>query len=87
MLAPTLLTTKENGTVYLKWLHKEPDQVFKWVLYYKYDGIWYYEILNANTSFKELPRVKDGEKLEAVAITAVDRLSNESGYDGALISK
>ncbi|HIX55802.1 MAG TPA: family 10 glycosylhydrolase [Candidatus Sphingobacterium stercoripullorum] len=87
LLAPTLLTTKENGTVYLKWLHKEPDQVFKWVLYYKYDGIWYYEILNANTSFKELPRVKDGEKLEAVAITAVDRLSNESGYDGALISK
>ncbi|MFD1771768.1 glycoside hydrolase family 10 protein [Sphingobacterium suaedae] len=80
LLAPTLLLTNENSSVFAKWLHKQPEQVFQWVAYAQYGDTWEYEILDGLQSEKSFPRVRNGKTLKAVAIRAVDRLSNESDY-------
>jgi len=38
------------------------------------------EILTLDTLSKDIPKSKDGKKLNAVAIKAIDRLGNESDY-------
>ncbi|SMG46767.1 Uncharacterized lipoprotein YddW, UPF0748 family [Sphingobacterium psychroaquaticum] len=80
LLAPTLLLTNETSSVFAKWLHKQPEQVFQWVAYAQYGGEWHYEILDKLETEKGFPKVKDGKKLQAIAIKAIDRLSNESEY-------
>lgn len=80
LLAPSLLLTPETSSVFAKWLHKQPDQVFQWIAYAQYGDTWEYEILDAAQSEKSFPKVKNGKQLKAVAVKAVDRLSNESEY-------
>lgn len=80
LLAPTLLLTKENGTVFAKWLHQQPNEVFQWIVYSQYGEEWEYEILDSEISEMQLPRTRDGLELKAVAVKAIDRLSNESDY-------
>jgi len=78
--APTLLLAPQTGSVSAKWLHKQPEKVFQWVAYAQYDRAWEYEILTAQQTGKSFPTVKNGKKLQALAIKAVDRLGNESDY-------
>lgn len=84
LLSPTLLLTVEGNNAHAKWLHKQPDQIRHYVLYYRYGKEWQIEILDSNITAKELALYKDGEKLNAVAVKAVDRLGNESDYDAKL---
>lgn len=81
LLTPTLLLTPESGKVFAKWLHQQPDQVRQWIVYAKYGDNWEWEILDNTKSEKEYPSAKDGKKLSAVAVKAVDRLGNESDYE------
>lgn len=78
LLKPSLLLTKQNNSVFAKWLHQQPNEVFLWVLYTQYGDDWAYEILERNISEKSIPLDKEGKKLKAVALKAIDRLSNES---------
>jgi len=80
LLAPTLLLTPETSSVFAKWLHKQPEQVFQWIAYAQYGNDWEYEILTREQTEKSFPKVKNGKKLQAIAVKAVDRLSNESDY-------
>ncbi|TYP91166.1 uncharacterized lipoprotein YddW (UPF0748 family) [Sphingobacterium allocomposti] len=80
LLAPTLLLTKQTSSVFAKWLHKQPDEVFQWVAYAQYGETWEYEILDRDQTEKSFPKEKNGQKLRAVAVRAIDRLSNESDY-------
>lgn len=80
MLKPTLLLTSEKDFMFAKWQHKQIDQVFHWVLYTNYGGEWSYDILDPSVTARELPKTKNGKKLQYVAVKAVDRLSNESPY-------
>lgn len=80
LLAPSLLLTQETSSVFAKWLHKQPEQVFQWIAYAQYGDTWEYEILDGLQSEKSFPKVKNGKQLKAIAIKAVDRLSNESEY-------
>ncbi len=59
---------------------KNASEVFQWVLFSQYDGVWEIEILPLDTLFKDVPKFKNGKKLNAVAIKAIDRLGNESDY-------
>jgi len=77
---PTLLLTVQANNVIAKWQHEQPERVFQWVVYAQYDGVWEYEILPARQTEKSFRTAKDGRKLQAVAIKAVDRLGNESDY-------
>lgn len=87
LLKPTLLLTKQADGVFAKWLHKQPGEVFKWILYTQYGDEWSYEIVNFGETERILPFQKNGQNLNAVAIKAVDRLSNESDYEAKKVPK
>lgn len=80
LLRPSLLLTKKSSSVFAKWLHKQPEQVFHWIAYAQYGDNWEYEILEGDASEKSFPIEKNGKPLKAIAVKAVDRLSNESDY-------
>ncbi|WP_437920176.1 glycoside hydrolase family 10 protein [Sphingobacterium sp. LRF_L2] len=80
LLAPSLLLTQQTSSVFAKWLHKQPEQVFLWVAYAQYGDTWEYEILDKEQSERSFPKTKDGKPLKAVVIRAIDRLGNESDY-------
>ena len=85
LLAPTLLVTKEQNKVFVKWLHQQPEQVRNFVLYTQYGSTWDLEILNADITSKEIQLSKNGIPLKGIAIRAVDRLGNESDYNVELL--
>lgn len=80
ILKPTLLLTKQTSSVFAKWLHKQPEQVFKWVAYARYGNTWDVEIFDAPQTEFSFPKIKNGQKLNAIAIKPVDRLGNEGDY-------
>lgn len=80
LLQPTLLLTDQKQSIFAKWLHKQPEQVVHWIFYVRYGQEWEVEILDAPITSFELPKVKYGKSLNAVAVQAVDRLGNESVY-------
>ncbi|QBR10873.1 hypothetical protein E3D81_01290 [Sphingobacterium sp. CZ-2] len=80
ILKPTLMLTKQTSSVFAKWLHKQPEQVFKWVAYARYGNTWEMEILDAPQTEYSFPKTKNGQKLNAVAIKGIDRLGNEGDY-------
>ncbi len=85
ILKPTLLLTNQPSSVFVKWLHKQPEQVFKWVTYARYGDTWDIQILDGPQSELSLPKSKDGHKLNAVAVKPIDRLGNEGDYAGEAI--
>ncbi|WP_228384187.1 glycoside hydrolase family 10 protein [Sphingobacteruim zhuxiongii] len=82
ILKPTLLLTKQSSSVFAKWLHKQPEQVFKWVAYARYGDTWKVEILDGPQTEISFPKTKDGQKLNAIAVKPIDRLGNEGDYIG-----
>lgn len=80
LLKPSLLLTNQGNSVFAKWLHKQPEEVFQWIAYAQYGNDWEYEILEGTSSEKSFPKTKNGKPLRAIAVKAVDRLSNESDY-------
>ncbi len=62
------------------WSSKNIGNVFQWVLFTQYNGVWETEILTLDTLSKEIPKTKDGKILNAIAVKAIDRLGNESEY-------
>lgn len=87
LLSPSLLLTNQKGTVFAKWLHKQPDQIAHWVVYARYGDVWGTDILDAAVTSLELPRQKDGKTLYDVAVVAIDRLGNESPYIAKSVQK
>lgn len=87
LLTPTLLLTQETSSVFAKWLHQQPEQVRSWVLYAQYGDEWTYEILEPAQSERSFPKVKNGKNLQAIALKAIDRLSNESDSVAKKIAK
>ncbi|SDL88394.1 Uncharacterized lipoprotein YddW, UPF0748 family [Chryseobacterium taihuense] len=77
---PTLFTNENGSFVQTSWSSKKIGNVFQWVLFTQYDGVWNTEILTLETLSREIPKFKDGKALNAVAIKAIDRLGNESDY-------
>ncbi|VFB02516.1 Uncharacterized protein conserved in bacteria [Chryseobacterium taihuense] len=77
---PTLFTNDNVSFLQTSWSSKKIGNVFQWVLFTQYDGVWNTEILTLETLSREIPKFKDGKALNAVAIKAIDRLGNESDY-------
>ena len=95
--SPQVIQHIQQDNLVLTWRHSDPDDVFRWVVYYKYAGEWQYKILNENDRsvtiplFYERPNSRQKTKptkkqdikgsldhLTAAAISAVDRVGNES---------
>ncbi len=94
-VSPVLTHTLNNDTVIVSWSHPNIADVFRSVVYYRYNGTWEYVIVSKNDTACVLPmsrvvkresRSRNGEAnvtdstetLNAVAISAVDRMGNES---------
>jgi len=77
---PTLFINDNGNSVQVGWSVKNIKEVFQWVLFTQYNGIWETEILTLDQLSREIPKNKDGKVLNAVAIKAIDRLGNESDY-------
>ncbi|NQV14261.1 family 10 glycosylhydrolase [bacterium] len=83
--APLVELELRSGKVHLNWLHENIADVNKWVIYLQRGENWTYQILSSQNEALILPyviRSEDGmtapEVLDMVAITAIDRLGNES---------
>lgn len=77
---PTLFINDNGAAVQASWSTKNIGEVFQWVLFRQYNGVWETEILTLDHLSEEIPKSKDGKTLTAVAVKAVDRLGNESEY-------
>ncbi|WP_175620404.1 glycoside hydrolase family 10 protein [Chryseobacterium schmidteae] len=77
---PTLFINDNGSSIQTSWSTKNIGNVFQWVLFTQYNGVWETEILTLDNLSKELPKFKDGKNLNAIAIKAIDRLGNESDY-------
>ncbi|PWN71867.1 hypothetical protein C1631_004420 [Chryseobacterium phosphatilyticum] len=77
---PTLFITDNGSFAQASWSSRNIANVFQWVLFKQYNGVWETEIMTLDTLSKDIPKFKDGKKLNALAIKAIDRLGNESDY-------
>lgn len=82
--APSVSTTSQGDGLKVSWTHPDEKDVFRWIVYYQYDGRWEYKILNRNDRSLDL-RLTTGSAqgpipLSRIAVTAVDRVGNESAF-------
>ena len=88
--APSVATSVNNERLEMKWSHPEPDDVFRWVVYFKYEeGGWDYKILNHDARSFSLQNVvgEKRRKLDKIGVTAVDRTGNESKFKEITLNK
>lgn len=80
---PEVNTVPAGDKLKISWTHPDSASVFHWVLYYQYGGVWDYRILNSPERSAELALTNGTgaavQPLKQIAVTAVDRLGNESG--------
>ena len=81
--APQFTTASEGDSLRVNWTHPNTDDVFRWVVYFQFGQRWNYRILNRNErSFlvpkKFIPLNGPPVALKSIAMTAVDRVGNES---------
>ena len=82
--APKVEAKVVKDKVEINWGHSDIAEVFKWVVYYKYNGVWSYEILSRSQNSFELSYLlnknEKGSHLTDIGVTAVDRTGNESDF-------
>jgi len=82
--APSVVTEIIENKVMIKWKNLDPEEVFRWVVYYEYNGVWNYEILNRTFNSFELSQYlnkKDQKNpLTNIGVTAIGRTGNESDF-------
>ncbi|WP_027375793.1 glycoside hydrolase family 10 protein [Kaistella palustris] len=78
---PILVLEKSGSKVLAKWNSLENEKVFQWLLYLQYGDSWEVQILEKDIISQDLPLMKNGRKLTAIAVKSVDRLGNESAYE------
>ncbi|MFO8145998.1 MAG: family 10 glycosylhydrolase [Gillisia sp.] len=82
--APKVDAKVVQDKVKINWDHAGIDEVFKWVVYFKYNGVWSYEILSRTQNSFELSYLlnknEKGSHLTNIGVTAVDRTGNESDF-------
>lgn len=81
--APTVQTSKSTDGIQVSFTHPHADKVFRWVVYQQYGNSWTYQVLNRNEHGVTIAAsLKDKNNrdisLVKIAVTAVDRLGNES---------
>lgn len=77
---PTLNITESGNTVSAIWSSNQPLLVSKWAVFKRYDNDWEMSFVDGKTRSEIITKQKNGKTLNAVAVKAIDRLSNESDY-------
>lgn len=82
--APVVVSEIIENKVKINWENLDPEEVFRWVVYYEYAGVWNYEILNRTLNSFELSQYlnkKDQKNpLTNIGVTAIGRTGNESDF-------
>ncbi|MDO4225698.1 MAG: family 10 glycosylhydrolase, partial [Bergeyella zoohelcum] len=65
----------------------DKTNVFKWILYKKYGETWETEIVEKNIFSVKIEVMKQGKKLNTIAVKYIDRLGNESDYTAVTMAK
>lgn len=76
--SPEVRTELKQAQWKISWNHADTKDVFRWVVYYQYGNKWESVILNSKDRFLVKPAIENGQKLNKIAVTAVDRTGNES---------
>ncbi len=83
--APLVEMEHKDGNIHIHWLHEDLADVNQWVIYLQRGKQWTYKILTPEHESLILPHVirsydnmTPPEVLDQVAVTAIDRLGNES---------
>jgi uncharacterized lipoprotein YddW (UPF0748 family) len=76
--APFVNTEQKDTLLNVNWTHANTNDVFRWVVYYQYGRNWSYRIMDRDDRSVQLNILEGKNKLTAVAVTAVDRMGNES---------
>lgn len=79
---PAVRISVSSSNALLQWNAADMKDVFQWILFLKYGDSWDTEIIEKNIVSQSVPLTKNGKKLNTVALKSVDRLGNESEYDG-----
>lgn len=84
---PSLYLNHKTTDVVMNWNdNKTSNNVSKWILYTRYNNDWETSILDGLKTNQTISKQKNGKKLNAVALKAVDRLGNESEYTAEQIN-
>ena len=79
---PAVTIAKQQDSLQINWTHDNDADVFRWVVYYKYNNTWSYTIVNRKERMLTIHLItgtdKAPQKLNSIAVTAVDRTGNES---------
>jgi len=68
----------QEDTVTISWSHPNAADVFQWVVYYQYGKSWRYRIVSGNQRSLSLEKAESGNRLNNIAVSAIDRSGNES---------
>ena len=84
---PSTVLSAKDSLWKISWSHPDRKDVFKWVVYFKYGDKWTYKVMNRNDESIDILAAinrtitsKDKIQLNAYAVTAIDRLGNESEF-------
>jgi len=93
---PKVHTESVGDSLLIQWSHENPSDVFRTVVYYKYNDFWNYDIYNQTENTSKIPKVYEFKsrknetirlELQEVAVSDVDRLGNESNLKRIIIQK
>ncbi len=77
-VSPAVDLQQQSDKINITWTHPNASDVFRWVVYSRYGSRWTYRIMNRSDRSLQVEPHDGNSKLNAVAITAVDRTGNES---------
>lgn len=79
---PEVNLDNRDETISIHWKHRNIEDVFRWVIYFKYqDSEWDHKVMNIDPRKFEIPATNSiGNKIEKIGITAVDRTGNQSSF-------
>ncbi len=86
-IEPNVITESIGDSLLIKWSHENKADVFQTIVYFHYQDYWDYQIYNQTENDCTIPKIfeyQDRKKniiqlqLKEIAVSAVDRLGNES---------
>lgn len=83
--APIAVPEAGENTVKITWVPEDANDAFKYVVYYRYGSTWNYQVMNRKDNLLEIPTHIEPVpsrkvKVNAIAVTTVDRTGNESEF-------
>lgn len=90
--APVAVPKLTGDVLKITWIPEDQQDAFRYVVYYRYGPTWNYKIMNRKDNTLEIPALlksKNAQKtpVQAIAVTTVDRLGNESPFEEVLVER